>query len=130
MAKLRRNKNWQNDIFVDDAEVKWRVHKSNTCGSAHCAIHNPSDHPLKNARIVLRHASPFSSKPHGFVERVCEHGIGHSDPDSVAFYDSIGKTGHDVHGCDGCCTEGLYEILNGEKDGNELLRSGRLDSGA
>lgn len=117
MPKLRRNKNWSHDYFTDDSGTKWKVHKSETCSGSHCAIHNPSDHPLKDARIVLRHGSHFSSKPHGFAERFCECGIGHSDLDSVAFYDSIGYPGTSVHGCCGHCVTGLYEKLNGDNDG-------------
>lgn len=82
----------------------WNVHESSTCEGGHCAIHNPSDHPLKDAPIHLRGPNPFSMKPTGFIERMCEHGVGHSDPDSVAFYNSIGQTGTGIHGCDGCCT--------------------------
>jgi hypothetical protein len=91
------------DLFTDDNDVVWRVHKAAVCAGSHCAIHNPSDHPLKNARRVLRGPDPFSLKPVGFVERVCEHGSGHSDPDSVAFYDNNGHPGTGVHGCDECC---------------------------
>lgn len=112
--KLRENKRWKKDLFTDANNIDWRVHKRATCEGSYCAIHNPSDHPLKNARIVLRQGSPFSSKPHGFVERFCACGIGHSDPDSVAFYDSIGYTGTGVHGCCGHCIEGLYDKLNGD----------------
>lgn len=114
MAKLRQNKRWKLDLFTDSSGREWRVHKKAICADSYCAIHNPSEHPLKDAKIVLRSGSPFSSKPHGFVERFCPCGIGHSDPDSVAFYDSIGYTGTDVHGCCGHCVEGLYEILNGD----------------
>lgn len=103
MAKLRQNKRWKMDLFTDDNDVVWRVHKAATCEGSYCAIHNPSDHPMKDARRVLRWPDPFSLKPTGFVERVCEHGVGHSDPDSVAFHDNNGLRGTGVHGCDGCC---------------------------
>jgi hypothetical protein len=35
------------------------------------------------------------------MERICEHGIGHPDPDDRRI-----RTGEDMgdHGCDGCCT--------------------------
>lgn len=101
--KLREHSKWKKDLLTDDSGAIWRVHKRETCNGSHCAIHNPSDHPLKDARLVLRWPDPFSLKPIGFVERVCAHGVGHSDPDSVKFYDSIGHYGTDVHGCDGCC---------------------------
>jgi len=41
------------------------------------------------------------------MERICEHGVGHPDPDSVAYTrrtkgdDAAGA--QSVHGCDGCC---------------------------
>lgn len=91
--------------FTDDSGRVWTVHDVETCAGSNCALHNPSDHPLKDAKIILRSWSPFSSKPHGFAERFCEHGIGHSDPDSVKFYDSIEHYGTGVHGCDGCCRQ-------------------------
>ena len=78
---LRSNKTWSYDRFTDDAGVVWKVHKSSLCEGTYCAIHNPSDHSLKNAPIAVR-SDAFK---HGLVERFCEHGIGHSDPDSVAF---------------------------------------------
>jgi hypothetical protein len=37
---------------------------------------------------------------------MCPHGIGHPDPDSVAFFEKNGDTGFGVHGCDGCCSKG------------------------
>lgn len=110
MSKLLHNKRWSYERFTDDHFKVWKVHKREICAGSNCAIHNPSDHTLNKARIVLRSWSPFSFKPHGFVERICEHGIGHSDPDSVAFYTSIGQEGHGMHGCDGCCS-GTYEEI-------------------
>lgn len=41
---------------------------------------------------------------HWLAERVCRHGIGHPDPDSLAYLESRGVEGMGVHGCDGCCT--------------------------
>ena len=39
------------------------------------------------------------------MERLCPHGVGHPDPDDVAFNKTI-KRDVSVHGCDGCCLEG------------------------
>jgi len=40
---------------------------------------------------------------HGLFERQCPHGIGHPDPDDVAYRLSIGDDYAGTHGCDGCC---------------------------
>ncbi|HSE47093.1 MAG TPA: hypothetical protein VLA89_17375 [Gemmatimonadales bacterium] len=60
-----------------------------------CVIHNPSDHLMVRWPRLLRSSA--------LVERTCPHGIGHPDPDSLKFFESIGRRGYDVHGCDGCC---------------------------
>jgi hypothetical protein len=113
--KLQQNKRWSYDKFTDDAEIVWNVHKNSACEGESCVIHNPSDHHLKDAKVILRSWSPFSSKPHGFAERFCPHGIGHSDPDSVAFYARQGVHGMGIHGCDGCCN-GTYEEIQNATD--------------
>jgi hypothetical protein len=112
MAKVRQRKSWTHDKFTDDAGVTWNVHKRVVCTGTYCAIHNPSDHPLKDARIVLR----MDGFQYGLAERFCGHGTGHSDPDSVAFFDAIGKPGMGSHGCDGCCMVGGFDILNGVEE--------------
>lgn len=35
----------------------------------------------------------------GIMERICEHGVGHPDPDDP----KAGNKYEAVHGCDGCC---------------------------
>ena len=75
------------------------VHPSTVCIGENCCIHNPSDHPLKDAPMFLRmDRSPL-------VERHCVHGIGHPDPDSLAYIERKwpNRTAEGVHGCDGCC---------------------------
>lgn len=67
-----------------------RVHPKTQCAGEWCSIHNPSDHPLKDAPQIWR-------EDRRIMERVCQHGVGHPDPDCIyAQHDSI-------HGCDGCC---------------------------
>lgn len=102
--KLQQNSRWSYDRFTDATGRVWKVHKASVCDGESCAIHAPSDHPLKDAKIIIR-SDAFK---HGLVERFCDHGIGHSDPDSVAFYARQGSHGMGVHGCDGCCN-GRYE---------------------
>lgn len=73
------------------------------CREFGCVIHNPSDHPLKDAPTHWRVAGPWDINP-SHMERICEHGVGHPDPDSVAYRIRHGQDGLEVHGCDGCCT--------------------------
>ena len=75
------------------------IHGPDRCAGTFCPFHNPSDHTLKNAPINIR------MDKMALVERMCEHGIGHDDPDSVAYLESKGFSGYGVHGCDGCCRE-------------------------
>jgi hypothetical protein len=104
MSKLQQNKNWSYDRFTDDAGILWKVHKTEKCAGEFCCIHNPSDHPLKDAFISIR-ADSFK---YGLAERFCSCGIGHSDPDSVAFYARQGVHGMGIHGCCGHCN-GTYQ---------------------
>jgi hypothetical protein len=39
------------------------------------------------------------------MERICSHGVGHPDPDDIAFKFENGlDDAMGVHGCDGCCS--------------------------
>lgn len=75
-----------------------RIHDGTACAGRHCPFHNPSDHPLNTAPRKVR------LDKGALVERICEHGIGHDDPDSVAWLHSRGEMWAGVHGCDGCCS--------------------------
>lgn len=65
-----------------------------------CAIHNPSDHHMKDWPTNWR-------ADRRLMERVCPHGVGHPDPDTVNYRKvNEGATDDDfIHGCDGCCHE-------------------------
>ena len=96
------------EFCPNDSQVL-RVHAKNTCKGDHCAIHNPSDHHMRDWKLIWRN-------DRGCFERLCpEHGVGHPDPDDL---------NHDgIHGCCGCChskkgggekgceaTDNVYEI--------------------
>jgi len=74
-------------------------HHEAKCAGYACPIHNPSDHAMRDL--------PKSIRESGLIERICSHGIGHPDPDSVAYFERISppqqKGSWDIHGCDGCC---------------------------
>lgn len=81
------------------------VHNRTACKGEHCVIHNPSDHPM---RVFPTHWRGDRY----LMERICPHGIGHPDPDDLAYKalvfskTDVGKRmleAEAVHGCDGCC---------------------------
>lgn len=72
------------------------AHAAETCSlDTPCCIHAPSQHHMvmwpqhwRNDRKIM--------------ERMCEHGVGHPDPDDSSFRASKGDY-DTLHGCDGCC---------------------------
>lgn len=67
-------------------------------GPTKCVIHNPSRHKMTGWPKVVRATT--------LIERTCPHGVGHPDPDSVAYMNWATKQkSWGVHGCDGCCSE-------------------------
>jgi hypothetical protein len=77
------------------------VHPRDKCSGGNCPIHNPSEHYLAEAP---RHW--VGSKM--LMERICEHGVHHPDPDALAHlarvYGAVTAAQAGVHTCDGCCT--------------------------
>ncbi len=79
-----------------------RVHDKKDCGGEFCVIHNPSNHHMKDWSTHWR-------GDRSMMERICKCGVGHPDPDDIAFKKSIaesnGNKDYDtgVHGCCGCC---------------------------
>jgi len=77
------------------------VHRAGDCSGGNCPIHNPSEHYLADAP---RHYVGDKQ----LMERVCEHGVHHPDPDALAHLARVhgaewaAEIG--VHTCDGCCT--------------------------
>lgn len=65
------------------------VHSPGVCAGEHCCIHNPSAHHMVEWTQNFR-------EDRGIMERLCEHNVGHPDPDDPST--------DTVHGCDGCCS--------------------------
>lgn len=85
--------------FITGTGQKLRgVHSPDQCEGEYCCIHNPSDHSMKDFPTHWR-------ADRGIMERICPHGVGHPDPDDMAFITRTRGEGHmeGVHGCDGCC---------------------------
>ena len=79
-----------------------RTHVLDDCIGEFCPIHNPSGHHMREWPITIR----FDRG--ALTERVCSHGCGHPDPDSLAYFrrklgDRYPRYALGVHGCDGCC---------------------------
>lgn len=71
------------------------VHDESGCVGA-CVIHRPTRHHMSEWSLVWR-------DDRGIFERICEHGIGHPDPDQLDYWKRTRQEWQSVHGCDGCC---------------------------
>lgn len=90
-------------FFPKDIQQGWMmVHNRARCVPP-CAIHAPSDHPLNKNDLHWR-------SDLGIFERACNHGIGHPDPDDLAYKRTVltpeqyRARALEVHGCDWCCS--------------------------
>lgn len=79
---------WQN---VENVHGRWACSKQNAC-----AYHKPSDHHMRTWY-------PHWRNDRGILERICEHGIGHPDPDQFEYWEQTDQKFQSVHGCCGCC---------------------------
>ncbi len=91
--------------YITGTEQKILVHNKEDCQGEYCCIHNPSDHHMVDWPTHWR-------DDRGLMERICPHGIGHPDPDDLAFKQAMAKkfnrgdVSHEgIHGCDGCCSD-------------------------
>lgn len=78
------------------------VHNPDRCEGRSCALHNPSEHNMKDMPMILREST--------LIERQCEHGVGHPDPDSVLYLNTVNNLRMwDIHGCcsEGCCQKDI-----------------------
>ena len=84
--------------FVTAKGNELTTHKPNAeCWELGCVIHCPTQSPANDGDW------PYNWRENGVMERICPHGVGHPDRDSVNFHK---RGGHDwvaIHGCDGCC---------------------------
>lgn len=88
-----------NELWTLPSGVRLSIHDAPQCAGHPCPFHTPSDHPLKNASINWR------SDRH-LVERMCDHGVGHPDPDHLAWVRmALGEAASDERGVHGCCWE-------------------------
>lgn len=89
-------------------QVIINVHeRSAACDEFGCPIHSPSRHPMDDLPLFMRES--------GLIERICPHGVGHPDPDSLAYFERRGRKGLGIHGCDGCCSPRAREMRDIER---------------
>jgi hypothetical protein len=87
-------------IFLPDGTLL-QTHSEDECIRAYCSIHNPSDHPLRDAPQLWN--SRFKT-----MHRMCDHGYVHLDPDDFMFKWRMGLSLATLaiirrHDCDDCC---------------------------
>jgi hypothetical protein len=73
------------------------VHSADKCAGQPCVMHNPSQHHMVDWPCNWRDDIQL-------MERLCQHNVGHPDPDCVAYITQmLGEAV--IHGCcaDGCC---------------------------
>lgn len=79
------------------------THDPARCAGENCVVHNPSDHHMNTWPVNIR-----LDRRYALAERICPHGVGHPDPDSLAYIEmEVGPSAavDAIHGCDGCCRE-------------------------
>lgn len=80
------------------ATVLTNVHDPALCAGEWCVVHRPSAHHMRDWPLNWRGDRQL-------MERICPHGVGHPDPDSLAFHVRNGRKWQGNHGCDGCCAK-------------------------
>jgi hypothetical protein len=80
-------------------QVIRNVHSLDQCDGRACVIHNPSDHHMRDW------STNFREDKH-FMERLCEHGVGHPDPDDLAWRSVSDQRSLARHECcrERCCS--------------------------
>ena len=108
MRKKKTNKNVYNQL--EHSQIKLHTHTIDLCKGEVCSIHNKTDHNLRSYPQFYRF-------DRGIMERICDHGVGHPDPDDYLIRKGIDDG---THGCDGCCyrfaTQEEYDAAR-SKDG-------------
>ena len=90
------------DVSYTGTGQRIQHHRREACTGTSCCIHKPSSHHMTMWPLHFRgDRAPL-------MERICRHGVGHPDPDSIAYLHGLHPNGQgsawEVHGCDGCCT--------------------------
>ncbi|KQO98893.1 hypothetical protein [Leifsonia sp. Leaf264] len=97
------------DLWTGFGSGVLRTHARSQCSGTPCCLHAPSDHPLTG--------SPMSwLDDRMMMERICEHGIHHPDPDDLDYKRRVLNPAlylagdYETHDCDGCCVPSRIAI--------------------
>jgi len=87
------------DFTISNGQ-RLHIHNRGIC-TPPCAFHAPSQHHMRNWSMLWR-------DDRHLLERLCEHGVGHPDPDQLEHLHRIEASSsyiqmQSMHGCDGCC---------------------------
>lgn len=85
---------------LEHSTATLRCHKRTKCKGDVCSLHKRTNHHM-------RHMPQHWRGDRGIMERICEHGVGHPDPDDYRVLNGLDLG---VHGCDGCCHDGPNPI--------------------
>lgn len=93
--------------FIDFHGRVYKTHSRSRCAlDKVCVIHNPTVHGMSWWPALMREDKGY------LVERICPHGVGHPDPDSLAFFVAADMAWMGTHGCDGCCSKAEQIMLD------------------
>lgn len=81
-------------VLLENTKTYITCHDSDQCWGEVCSLHNRTAHHMRKYRQHWR-------GDRYLMERICEHGVGHPDPDDYTIMSR--SPGAGVHGCDGCC---------------------------
>jgi len=92
------------EVVLENTNERLMAHSEDKCEGETCCIHNRTDHCMRSFQQHWR-------SDRGIMERICEHGVGHPDPDDWMNTDT-------VHGCcvPSCCspTPAVEEVERSE----------------
>lgn len=86
------------NVYLENTEHWIYCHEESRCRGDYCTLHNRPNHPMRSFPQNFRSDLML-------MERVCEHGVGHPDPDDFRL--RSGEVSGE-HGCDLCCS-GYYQ---------------------
>lgn len=83
-------------VTLNSGQILTGVHDPSDCEGRNCAIHNPSNHPLRDNRLEW-----FNSR----LVRFCQHGLAHPDVDDLRWRQDNGLRVPRRHRCcsSRCC---------------------------